>query len=194
MDELSEQKKRRFERWRTTLPRRTRYLADLVAESIVPQFEQRGFVWHKKATAGFLYLTRKDSGCWPVVQLRFHKRASPMAFMDVGCLPEVCRQWNGKEFVPVPREEAELVDGLAYFFLCNPLRSRRTANADFGYRYFSIAPQRRISREVDAMGSVLPRLFDLFDGKLLEDREHWSEFADLLTLCGDRSDQFTQPP
>lgn len=187
MDELSEQKKRRFERWRKTLPKRKGYLADLVADHIVPQFEQQGFVWHKKASAGFLFLTRPEPGSWPAVQLRFHKRANPMAFMDVACLPETCRQWNGKAFVPVPREDAFLVDGLAYFFLRNP---RYASNNAFGYRYFSAAPRRRLYKEIDAMASVLPRLFDVFDEKLLEHKERWPEVAGLLTLCGDNTDRF----
>ena len=187
MDKLSEQKKRRFERWRETLPKRKRYLADLVADRIVPQFEQRGFIWHKKASGGFPYLTRPESGCWPAVQLRFHKRSNPLAFMDVACLPETCRQWNGKDFVPVPREDAFLVDGLVYFFLRNP---RRSSNSAFGYRYFSLAPNRRLYKDIDAMASVLPRLFDVFDKKLLENKERWPEVADLLALCGDNTSRF----
>ena len=187
----NEQKKRRFERWRRTLPKHTQYLADLVAERIVPEFEQRGFVWHKQASAGFLYLVHPEPGCWPAVQLRFHPRAHPMAFVDVGCLPAVCRQWNGTEFAAVPRQDAFLVDGLAYFYLSNP---GRKANNAFGYRYFSLSPKRRLATEIGAMKSLLPRLFEVFDEKLLLNKERWPEVADLLTLCGDRTDQFDTDP
>ena len=51
-------KKRRFVRWQRTLPKHTRYLTELVAERLLPQFESRGFIWHDKATAGYLYLVK----------------------------------------------------------------------------------------------------------------------------------------
>ena len=91
-DEVSAAKQRRFERWRRTLPKHTRYLTDLVADRLLPQFESRGFIWHDKATAGFVYLVKPEGNYWPAVQMRFHKRAHPMLLLDVACLPSSWRR------------------------------------------------------------------------------------------------------
>jgi hypothetical protein len=186
---LSEQKKSSFERWRGKLPGHTRYLADLVAEQIVTAFESQGFVWHDKASSGFVYLVRQDPGSWPAVQIRFHKRAKPMALIDVACLPQSCRRWDGQSFVPVPREQAEIVEAPALFYLRN---TRKLAPNHFGYGYFSILPRRHLRKEIGTIESLLPRLFEVFDQKLLENTERWPEFEDLLGLYHDRTEFFDE--
>jgi hypothetical protein len=185
---LSANKRARFDRWRQKLPGNTRYLAELVAERILPAFEAQGFVWHDKATAGFLYLVRPEPECWPAVQIRFHPQRSPMTLLDVGCLPESCRKWDGRAFVPVPREAAEIVDGPVLFYL----RNRKFAPNYFGYRFFSVMPKRRIERDIARLEERLPRLFELFDQKLLLQKQRWPELEDLLVLCNDRSEHFDE--
>jgi hypothetical protein len=184
---LSEKDKARFERWRRRLPKQARYLADLVAERIVPTFESQGFVWHDKATAGFVYLCRPDPDCWPAVQLRFHKRAKPMVLVDVACLPESCGRWDGQSFAPVPREQAEIVDAPALFYLRN---TRKVAPNYFGYSYFSLSPTRHLRKEIETLESLLPRLFTVFEQKLLMNKERWPEVEDFLGLYHDRSEHF----
>jgi hypothetical protein len=184
---LSEKKKSAFERWRGKQPGHTRYLADLVAERIVPAFESRGFVWHDKSTGGFVYLVRQDPECWPASQIRFHDRAKPMVLLDVACLPESCRQWDGSRFAPVPREQAEIVDAPALFYLRN---RRKLAPNHFGYGYLSLLPRRHLRKEIETMESLLPRLFEVFDRKLLVDKQRWPEFEDLLGLYHDRTEYF----
>lgn len=185
--DLSENKSLRFARWREKLPKHTRFLADLVADTILPEFESRGFVWHAKSTAGFVYLSRPDRDCWPAVQIRFHKRDKPMVLMDVACLPEICRRWDGHSFVPVPREQAEIVDAPALFFLRN---KRKFAPNFFGYGYFSLLPSRHLRKEIETLESLLPRLFEVFEQKLLMDKARWPEVEDLLGLYHDRTDSF----
>lgn len=81
VEERNKSKKRRFVRWQRTLPKHTRHLTELVAERLLPQFESRGFIWHDKATAGYLYLVKPGSSCWPAVQMRFEERARPVLFI-----------------------------------------------------------------------------------------------------------------
>lgn len=184
---MNNKKKRRFERWRATQPEPTRLLADLVAERLLPEFEAQGFIWHANASAGFLYLVKPGSSIWPAVEMRFHKRAHPMLFIDIACLPETCRQWDGKEFVPVPRAEAHIVDAPVVFWLCN---RRKLAPNFFGYRYFSLLPKRRLRNEIATVESLLPRLFDSFEEGLLLDSTRWPELQNFLTLTSDRRQYF----
>ena len=184
---MSEKKKPAFERWRGNLSGHARYLADLVAERIVPSFESRGFVWHDKSTGGYVYLCRPDPECWPAVQIRFHERAKPMVLLDVACLPESCRRWDGRSFVPVPREQADIVDAPALFYLRNP---RKFAPNYFGYSYFSLLPARHLRNEIETLESLLPRLFSVFEQKLLLNKERWPEVEDFLGLYHDRSEHF----
>lgn len=187
MNALDDAKRRRFDRWRTTLPQHRGYLAALVAERLLPAFEQRGFVWHDRATAGFLYLIQPRDGSWPAVQLRFHPRAGAMLLLDVACLPETCRRWNGDGFLPVPRAEADIVDAPATFFLRN---RRRLAPNFFGYHFWHPAPRLRIRRDVAFLQTLLPRLFETFDEGILEHEKRWSEVDDFLGLAIDRMAQF----
>ena len=186
-NDVSADKKQRFERWRRTLPNNTRYLADLVADRILPQFESRGFVWHDNASAGFLYLVQPGGEFWPAVQMRFHKRAHPMLLMDVACLPAICRRWDGTAFVPVDREHADIVDGPSLFALRN---TRRLAPNFFGYRYFSALPRKFLRSEISTVESLLPRLFTAFKLGQLIDSVCWPEIEDFLILMQDRRTYF----
>lgn len=180
-------KKRRFVRWQRTLPKHTRYLTELVAERLLPQFESRGFIWHDKATAGYLYLVKPGSSCWPAVQMWFEKRARPMLLITVACLPEICRAWDGKKFVPVGREDAHIVDAHATFYLRN---HRKLAPNYFGYHSFSLIPSRKLRNEIATVESLLPHLFKAFDDEQLLDRQRWPEMQDWLGLSFDRTGFF----
>lgn len=186
-DEVSAAKQRRFERWRRTLPKHTRYLTDLVADRLLPQFESRGFIWHDKATAGFVYLVKPEGNYWPAVQMRFHKRAHPMLLLDVACLPSSCRRWDGRAFVPVDRKDADIVDAPVVFSLRN---TRRLAPDFFGYRYASLLPSRHLRKEISTVESLLPRLFVAFERGQLLDSTCWPEIEDFLTLMHDRRQYF----
>ena len=110
--------------------------------------------------------------------------------IDVACLPPICRQWNGTQFVPVPRNEADIVDGPTHFAVHDPDRGGRYGRNYFGYLYVCPWPTRRLVREVTILESLLPRLFAAFDEGVLTHKERWSEVADFLPLYDDRTEHF----
>ena len=42
---MGEKHKKKFARWKSNLPEKTRWLVEAVEEKLIPEFEARGFVW-----------------------------------------------------------------------------------------------------------------------------------------------------
>lgn len=158
---------KRFELWRRKLPKHTRYLVDQVLTRIVPEFEARGLKWYSDFAGGDireiadheipLQLRERDE--WPTAQISFDKKLRPCFAIDFALLPPICRRAFGME--EVSREKAIVVYAPAYFMLCKG--KHRSLDGQFGYRYFSLSPYRRLDAEVNEAVSLLPVLFDLFD-------------------------------
>jgi hypothetical protein len=157
----------RFDRWRAKQAEHTRYLAEQVINRIVPQFEMNGFEWFDDFAAGDpkevshneIPLQRRRGPQWATVQIRFDKRGRPFFMIDFAALPIICRRQFGTE--EIPREQAIVAYAPAYFRLSKG--ERAGANGTFGYTWLSWAPRRRIDFESDAVISLLPSLFRLFD-------------------------------
>jgi hypothetical protein len=158
---------KRFKAWRKQLPAATAYLVDQVLARIVPEFERRGFVWYPNYAGADpnqigrneIPLQRRRGESWPTVQLSFNKNRRPNFHLNFSALPPVCRRWNGSSYLEIPREEALVFEGPAYFSLCKG----RSATCEFGYQWFAFLPHRYLASEVGCLSSLLPELYALFD-------------------------------
>lgn len=167
--------KKRFMGWRKRMPEKTRYLVDRVLERVVPEFEKQGFVWYpdfarnnpQEIGANEIPLQRREGASWPTVQIKFVPSA-PNFHIIFSALPEICRSPINNN---IPRSEAIVVYGPAYFYLCESRRKR-----SFGFslglgriiRYW-INWRNFLDSEVDAVVSLLPYLIDIFDKELYRD-------------------------
>lgn len=164
--------RKRFERWRTRLPKHTAYLVDQVLSRIVPEFEARGFQWYDDFAGGDpkeigwhdIPLQRRTGTVWPTVQILF-ARSRPFFNVDFACLPPVCRTNFGR--IEIPREMAIVVYAPVNFRLLNGKSSGDICS--FGYKCFSVSPRRKIDAEVDKVMGLLPFLFELFDRGIPDD-------------------------
>lgn len=159
--------RKRFEKWRQRLPKKTAYVVDEVVTRIVPQFESRGFVWYADYAGGDptqiganeIPLQRREGALWPTVQISFDKHLRPSFHLSFAVLPNICKRWKNDAYVDIPREKALVFEGPAYFGLCK----RPHGSTDFGYHWFSLLPRKYLSMEVEALLDLLPELFDIFD-------------------------------
>ena len=162
---------KRFERWRRRLPKNTAYLVRLVLDEVVPLFEARGFDRFHDYAAGSTFavgpncipLQRRSGVEWPTVEILFHKRSAPCLGVTFGMLPEIChrRSLAERRWIEIPRSDASVVEGPAFFSLCKG--SGRNFDCNFGYRWLSLTPKRKLDKEIEILISLLPWLFDLFD-------------------------------
>jgi hypothetical protein len=188
---------KRFERWRRTLPKNTAYLVSLVVDKVVPLFEARGFDRFRDYAAGSTFavgpncipLQRRSGAEWPTVEILFHKRGAPCLGVTFGVLPEICHRLSLAEhrWIEIPRADASVVEGTAFFSLCKG--SGRNFDRNFGYRWLSLSPKRKLDKEIETLISLLPWLFDLFDRGI---PPMWFEqrtgYVDLQLLSSDPRD------
>lgn len=162
--------RKRFERWRKTLPNITAYLVDQVLARVLPEFEKRGFIWYPDFAGGDatqigandIPLQRRNGKDWPTVQIMFNKRLRPSLSVNFSALPPVCLRWLVEGgAINIDRKTALVFEGPAYFALCKG--GRHNYDCNFGYYWFSLFPHRRIDREIASLLVLLPHLFDLFD-------------------------------
>lgn len=155
----------RFERWRRLAPAPTKHLIAQVLERIVPGFEAEGLVWQPDYAGGdpneiganTIPLQSRSGGLWPTVELRFPGSRRPFFSIDFAALPEECRRL-GRD--PVPRERAIVVYAPVYFMLCKG--RHRNLDGQFGYRWLSPWPTRKLDREVTTALELLPEIFKVF--------------------------------
>lgn len=141
----------------------------------MPEFEARGFVWYPdyagddpaQIGANDIPLQRRKGEQWPTVQMPFDKRLRPSLSLNFAALPPICKRWEKGRYVDIPREKALVFEGPAYFSLCQG--RKRNYDCQYGYRWFSLFPHRRIDEEVEHLRGLLPELFDLFDRGIPED-------------------------
>src|SRR5258707_1563028 len=113
----------RFDRWRQRLPESTAYLVALVIDEIVPVFRERGFDRFPDYAGGSAFavgpncipLQRRSGPEWPTVEIVFNKRSRPALGVTFAMLPEVCCRQTEHGPKEIPRLEANVVEGLAYF-------------------------------------------------------------------------------
>lgn len=157
--------RKRFEQWRRKLPSQTNFLVDQVLETIVPRFEERGFVWYHDYAGGdpaevapyTIPLQKREGTAWPSAEIQFG-RAKPCFTIYFAALPEVCKRLGVEA---IPRERAIVVYAPAYFMLCKG--ESRNLDGQFGYRWFALSPRSRLRSDVAKAVSLLPVLFDRFD-------------------------------
>ena len=154
----------RFERWRRFAPKHTKYLID-VLDRIVPEFEREGFHWQphyaggdpNEIRANTIPLQIRSGDLWPTVEVHFPGSRRPSFSIYFAALAPECRRL-GREVVP--RERAIVVYATAYFMLCKG--RHRNLDGQFGFRWFSAWPIRRLNREVETALGLLPELFGIF--------------------------------
>lgn len=169
MNTSSVNQRKRFERWRRTLPAITSFFVDEVIEKVVSKFEARGFSWYPDYASGDvthvganqIFLQQRAGTEWPTVEIRFDKRSRPICNVEFATLPLICRRWDGDSYVEVPRERAAVIDAPAYFGLCD--QEKGNYYCQFGYRWFAIFPRSKILGEIARMERLLPDIFDVFE-------------------------------
>lgn len=143
-----------------------RYLVDRVLTEIVPPLQAKGLQWWddyaggdpQEIGANTIPLQQRTAEVWPTVELAFSNRGHPAFMLDFAALPPICRRYG---LDPVPREQATVTCAPGYFTLCKG--SRRNFDCQFGYRWISVAPYRRIDREINLAIALLPQLLDILD-------------------------------
>jgi hypothetical protein len=160
---------KRFDRWRQKLPDRANYLTSLVVNEIFPTFRERGFNCFpdyagRSAVAigpNCIPLQRRSGPEWPTVEIVFDKRNRPAFGVNFAMLPDVCCRQTEHGSKEIPRLEANVVEGRAFFILCKGLHAN--FDCDFGYRWFALSPKRKLDSEVAIFRSLLPWLFNILD-------------------------------
>ena len=188
--------RKRFDRWRSTLPSNTAYFVQQIIERVVPQFEANGFVWYSDFAGGDttqigandIPLQRRRGAEWPTVQIIFDKRRRPSLGVDFAVLPAICKRWSGGQYVDIPHEKALVFEGPAYFSLCKS--SHDTCN--FGYRWFAISPRRYLEAEIERLLALLPELFGLFESGLPQGwlTQKFGRVAEHVLLVESRTEAF----
>jgi hypothetical protein len=160
---------KRFDRWRQRLPENTAYLVARVIDEIVPVFREQGFDRFPDYAGGSAFavgpncipLQRRSGLEWPTVEIVFDKRSRPALGVNFAMLPEVCSRQTEHGTKDIPRLEANVVEGPAFFILCKGQRAN--FDCDFGYYWFALRPKPRLDREVAVLGSLLPWLFSILE-------------------------------
>jgi hypothetical protein len=143
----------RFERWRRRQTARTADLAQRVLNELVPLYEAAEFARFKDYAGGDLLavgantiaVQRRFGSRWSTVEIQFHSKGRASFNIMFAELPEVCFRRTSGSFVAIDREQANVVEGDAYFSLCKGLK--REFDCTFGVPLFSIFPDRVIDRD-----------------------------------------------
>src|SRR6266702_3494 len=142
---------KRFDRWRQRLPENATYLVALVIDEIVPVFRERGFDRFPDYAAASTFAVGpncipfqlRSGPQWPTMEILFHKRGAPSLVVHFAALPEVCRRHTSNGTIEIPRVEACVVEGPAFFSLCKG--TGRNFDCNFGYRWFASRPKRKLN-------------------------------------------------
>lgn len=164
----------RFDRWRQRLPENAAYLTGLVVDDIVPIFRDRGFDRFPDYAGGStlavgpncIALQRRNGLEWPTVEIVFDKRGRSSLGLNFATLPEVCYRQTEQGRREIPRLEANVVEGAAFFILCKGHRTNFDCN--FGYRGLLLRPKSKLDSEVAILKSLLPWLLRVLEGGIPE--------------------------
>lgn len=160
---------KRFDRWRQRLPENTIYLTSLIIDEVVPIFREQGFDRFPDYAGGSasavgpncVPLQCRRGAEWPTVEIVFDKRSRPALGVNFAMLPEVCCRVTEHGTKKIPRLEANVVEGPAFFILCKGQRAN--FDCDFGFRGFALRPRHKLNSEVAALKSLLPWLFNVLE-------------------------------
>jgi hypothetical protein len=145
------------------------YLTGLIIDEIVPVFRERGFDHFPDYAGGStsavgpncIPLQRRSGLEWPTVEIVFDKRSRPALGVNFAMLPEVCCRQAEHGTKDIPRLEANVVEGRAFFILCKGQHTN--FDCDFGYRGFALRPKPKLDGEVAVLRSLLPWLFSVLE-------------------------------
>jgi hypothetical protein len=165
---------KRFDRWRQRLPKNTAYLVALVINEIVPVFQERGFDRFPDYAGACTFavgpncipLQRRTGLEWPTVEILFDKRSRPTLGVHFAMLPDVCLRHTENGSKEIPRLEANVVEGPAFFSLCKGRRNNFDCN--FGCPGFTLLPKRKLDGEIATLKSLLPWLFSVMESQIIE--------------------------
>ncbi len=160
---------KRFDRWRRRLPANTVYLADLVIDEIVPIFRERGFDRFPDYAVASAFaigpncisLQRRSGPEWPTVEIVFDKRSRPVLGVHFAMLPEVCCRQTENGPKEIPRLQANVVEGSAFFILCKGRRGNFDGN--FGYSWLALRPKHKLDGEIATLRSLIPWLLEILE-------------------------------
>jgi hypothetical protein len=159
---------RQFERWRSLLPKDTRFLVNLVEVEIVPLFLAHGYRRYGDypGRANWLPLQRRSGEEWSTVELHFGHRGRPFVKLHFAILPENCRTIyvNRAGFHDIPRIKATIVDAPAFFTLCKGRkRVNDTVFGDASIFCRSLWLRRKLLREVAELKALSEWLIEFLD-------------------------------
>ena len=145
------------------------YLTSLVIDEIAPVFQERGFERFPDYAGGSAFAVgmncvpfqRRSGREWPTVEFLFDKRCRPTFGVTFAMLPEVCSRQTEHGPKDIPRVEANVVEGLAYFLLCKGQRSNFDCN--FGCHGLVLRPESQLDGEIAVLKSLLPWLFRILE-------------------------------
>ena len=158
-----------FERWRQKTPENTAYFIARVVDEIVPLFLERGYGRYADYAAGSTFavgancipLQRRSGSQWPTVEILFHRRGAPSLGVNFASLPEICQRHTTNGTKDIPRIEACVVEGPAFFSLCKG--KSRNLDCNFGNRWFALRPKRKLDEEIAVLKLLLPWLFGVLE-------------------------------
>src|SRR5436190_19357987 len=137
----------RFDSWQQSLPENTMYLSNLVKNKIVPAFREQGFDRYPDYAGGSAFavgpnciaLQRRKGPEWPTVEILFDKRSRPSLGVNFAALPEICYRQASHGTQHIPRLEANVTEGRAFFLLCKG--HHRNHDGNFGYHWLALRPK-----------------------------------------------------
>lgn len=145
------------------------HLTNLIIDEAVPIFRERGFDRFPDYAGGSVSavgpncvpLQRRSGSEWPTVEIAFDKRGRPTLGVNFAMLPEVCYRETEHGTTKIPRIEANVVEGPAFFILCKGQRANFDCN--FGYRGFALRSRSKLDGELAVLKSLLPWLFNVLE-------------------------------
>lgn len=162
----------RFDRWRARQSPASAYFIQLVLDEVVPLFEAAGFQRHEdyagnnpqSVGASTIALQRRSGALWPTVEIQFHANNPHFLGVYFSLLPELCYRQG---VTPIPRQDANVVEGPFTFMLCKG--GRKNYDCNFGYQWFSLTPRRRLRQETRELALRVPWLLQTLDAGIPND-------------------------
>jgi hypothetical protein len=149
-------------------------LADLVLDNAVPLFLAHNYGRFPDYAGGTsqaigancIALQRRSGIEWPTVEFQFSRRCRPFVNVIFAWLPEQCQRWSAEagEFVRIPRIEANVVEGPAFFSLC---KGRKWSNdcsfGDTSIFFHTIWLRQKLQNEAAELRTLCEWLVELLD-------------------------------
>jgi hypothetical protein len=169
---------RRFEAWQARAKPHVAFLTEQFITSVVPLFVDAGFQRFADYAGNDTYavgsnclpLQCRDGESWPTIECQFDRGGAPSVGIYLSRLPKDCFRFKNGEYYSIPRNLANVREGGECYMLCKDGLGQGAGQ--FGYRFFSFWPRRKLVSEVEAVVRLIPKVLDFFDEKLDRPRQN----------------------